>query len=72
MYPMGLILIVGGSEFLLIGVFDNTTVEVQLTVPTYCQNTSYNPGDIINISLSRLDTVQLQSQRDLTGTRVIF
>ncbi|XP_033633605.1 IgGFc-binding protein-like isoform X1 [Asterias rubens] len=59
------------SEFLLIGVFDNTSVKVRLTAPTTYQHVSYSPGDVIAILISRLETVQLQSLRDLTGTHVI-
>ncbi|XP_038064025.1 IgGFc-binding protein-like [Patiria miniata] len=59
------------SEFLIIGVFDNTTVEVLLMAPTFYQNVSYNIGETLKIRVSRLETIQLQSQRDLTGTRVI-
>ncbi|XP_022085398.1 IgGFc-binding protein-like [Acanthaster planci] len=58
------------SEFLIIGVFDNTEVEVQFVSPTIYQNVSYNVGDSLEIIMSSLETFQLQSQQDLTGARI--
>ncbi|KAL3836551.1 hypothetical protein ACJMK2_021975 [Sinanodonta woodiana] len=60
------------SEFVIAAVESNTVVQIVFkTNGTVCINgTTYTSGDIYNLTMSELDTLQIQHVHDLTGTFV--
>ncbi|KAK3607806.1 hypothetical protein CHS0354_031307 [Potamilus streckersoni] len=60
------------SEFVIAAVDSNTVVQISFkTNGTICFNgTCYTSGDLYNITMSELDTLQIQHVHDLTGTFV--
>ncbi|KAK3106655.1 hypothetical protein FSP39_024626 [Pinctada imbricata] len=57
-------------EFLIIGVYNNT--DVQLTLPTSISLNGYfaERGNPFTETINRLDTLQIQAMEDLSGTRI--
>ncbi|XP_033759667.1 uncharacterized protein LOC117341916 [Pecten maximus] len=63
------------SQFVVIGTEDNTEVKITLSTNPNADvvqfdNTTYEPGDTILISIDKFDSVQIQSKGDLTGSLI--
>ncbi|XP_035692633.1 uncharacterized protein LOC118427105 [Branchiostoma floridae] len=58
------------TEFGIVGVEDGTTVNIIPTVYVALDGQNYNAGQTITVTLNRMESLQLQAQFDLTGSKV--
>ncbi|XP_078613392.1 IgGFc-binding protein-like isoform X1 [Branchiostoma floridae x Branchiostoma japonicum] len=59
------------SEFGLVGAYDNTTVVIVPSQPVVFEDQSYDAKARITTTLSKFETLQIQSSDDLTGSLII-
>ncbi|KAK3092135.1 hypothetical protein FSP39_025493 [Pinctada imbricata] len=63
------------AVFLVVGVQDSTHVSIQLTtdnpVNVTFKGKHYKGGDWINVTMNRLDSLEIHSVGDLTGTKIV-
>ncbi|CAH1244326.1 FCGBP [Branchiostoma lanceolatum] len=59
------------SEFGLVGVYDNTAVKILPRQHVIFEDQSYDAGETITTTLNKFETMQIQSDDDLTGSRII-
>ncbi|XP_066304996.1 IgGFc-binding protein-like isoform X1 [Branchiostoma lanceolatum] len=58
------------SQFGVVGVNDGTTVNIVPTQDVTFDGTAYTAGQTITVTLDRLRTLQVQSDADLTGSKI--
>ncbi|KAI8522098.1 hypothetical protein Bbelb_018520 [Branchiostoma belcheri] len=58
------------SQFGIVGVSDGTTVNIVPTQDVTFGGTAYTAGQTITVTLDRLQTLQVQSDADLTGSKI--
>eukprot|EP00058_Branchiostoma_floridae_P003128 XP_002588616.1 hypothetical protein BRAFLDRAFT_106856 [Branchiostoma floridae] len=59
------------SEFGLVGAYDNTTVVIVPSQPVVFEDQSYDAKARITTTLGKIETLQIQSSDDLTGSLII-
>ena len=57
-----------GAFFTIIGSQNDTIVSVQLTSQVFYDNKQYNPGDTLNLNISKYEVIQILSTNDSTGS----
>eukprot|EP00058_Branchiostoma_floridae_P010573 XP_002596061.1 hypothetical protein BRAFLDRAFT_118067 [Branchiostoma floridae] len=58
------------SQFGIVGINDGTTVNIVPTQDVTFDGTAYTAGQTITVNLDRLRTLQVQSDADLTGSKI--
>ncbi|CAH1245916.1 FCGBP [Branchiostoma lanceolatum] len=58
------------SQFGVVGVNDGTTVNIVPAQDVTFDGTAYTAGQTITVTLDRLETLQVQSDADLTGSKI--
>ncbi|XP_035668453.1 IgGFc-binding protein-like isoform X2 [Branchiostoma floridae] len=58
------------SQFGVVGIRDGTTVNIVPTQDVTFDGTAYTAGQTITVTLDRLQTLQVQSDADLTGSKI--
>ena len=59
------------SQFLISGIQPGTNVEITLAARLQHNSQWYNKGQTLTVTLGKYESIQFQSQEDLTGTKLI-